>query len=353
MRGWILLPIALVAAVLVALPAIALTESGLEKDVKEAAGFDLDECEPATNLASPWVEGSSLAFKRDEPRAVVIDEKVYLVGGSTAVEPVDDGGHPLVVASNRLTRFDPRTERYEELAPIPKALNHIGLAVYQGDLYVVSGYGRRLDADTSKKFYRYDPESDRWSRLPDMPEARAAAAVGVIGDRLLVAGGALNSVAHADTFAFDFQTGRWSRLPDMPSRREHVGAAVADGKLYVLGGRTSESLAVPTAERYDPRTQRWERLQPLPVPTGGLEAITWNGKPIAIGGGDDGGESVTGAVQEYDPKTDSWTRLPDLRTARHGHGAALVGDTVWVFGGSDCAYFNATDKVESLNLSSP
>jgi len=352
MRGWLLLPIALVVAVLVALPAIALTESGLEKDLKEAAGFDLGECEPATNLASPWKEGPSLTFDRDEPRAATIGGKVYLAGGATGIEPVENG-HPMVIASDRLTRFDPRTGLYEELAPLPKALNHIGLAAYRGDLYVLSGYGRRLDANTSKRFYRYDPQTDRWSRMPDMPAPRAAAAVGVIGDRLLVAGGAVNSVAQDDAFAFDFGTRRWSRLPEMPSRREHVGGAVAGGKLYVLGGRTPDSFATAVAERYDPRTQRWERLAPLPVPSGGLEAVAWNGRPIAVGGGDDEAGTVTGAVQELDPASGKWTRLPDLRTPRHGHGVALVGDELWVFGGSDCAYFNATDEVESLNLAAP
>jgi N-acetylneuraminic acid mutarotase len=352
MRGWILLPIALVVVVLVALPTIALTESGLEKDLKDVAGVDLDECEAATNLASPWVEGPSLAYERDEPRAITIGDYIYLVGGTTDVRNVE-GDRPLLTPSDDLTRFDPRSGRYEELAPLPEPLNHLDLAAYRGDLYALGGYGESVDENTGKRFYRYAPRSDRWSRLPDLPEPRAAAAVGVIDDRLIVAGGAINSHPRSGAFEYDFETERWSRLPDMPSEREHVAAAVVDGKLYVLGGRGWVNLALNTAERYDPQKRRWERLAPLPVGAGGLSAIVWNGKPIAIAGGDDGTETVTGAVQEYDPETDSWTRLPDLRTARHGHGAALVGDTAWVFGGSDCAYFNATDEVESLNLASP
>jgi Kelch motif protein len=348
MRGWLLIPIALIVAVLVALPVAAFTDSGLEEDVKDAVGFDTGECEPATNLASPWTEGPGLPYERDEPRAGVIDGKAYLVGGTTGVEGEVANGAHVLDPTDDLTRFDPRSGRYEDLAPLPQPLNHLGVAVYRGNLYVLGGYGRRTDTNTSKRFYRYDPRTGSWSRLPDMPQPRAAAAVGTIGHRLILAGGARDSKARSEAFSFDFRSGRWSRLPDMPSRREHVGNAVVGGKLYVLGGRTPGSLAVATAERYDPRRRRWEELAPMPVPVGGLEAVAADGEAVAIGGGNDEAGTVSGAVQAFDPASGEWTRWPDLRTPRHGHGVGLIGEDLWVFGGSACAYFNATDRVEWL-----
>ena len=67
------------------------------------------------------------------------------------------------------------------MTPLPEPRNHVGTAVYRGDLYVLGGYGRRVDTDTSKRFYRYDPETSRWTRMPDLPVPRSAMAVGVIG----------------------------------------------------------------------------------------------------------------------------------------------------------------------------
>ena len=132
-----------------------------------------------------------------------------------------------------------------------------------------------------------------------------------------MAGGARDRVPSADTFAFDFDTNRWSRLASMHSRREHVGEAVADGKLYVLGGRAPKSLAVDTAERFDPATGTWESLPPMPVPSGGLAAVEIDGRVVALGGGNDGNGTVTGAVQEFDPASGEWSLLPGLRTPRH------------------------------------
>jgi N-acetylneuraminic acid mutarotase len=331
MRGWLAIPIAIVVALLVALPVAALTETGIEKDVKDVTGFEDESCDPPTNLASPWLEGPPLAEPRDEPRAIAIGERVYLVGGTVGIEELSPD-HFLLDPTDELTRFDPDSGRYEEEATLPRPLNHVGLTAYRGDIF------------------RYDPDANRWSRLPDMPEPRAAGAVGVIDGRLIWAGGARSSVAKSDVFAYDFRTRRWSRLPSMHSRREHVGEAVLDGKLYVLGGRAPHSTAVDTAERLDPRTGSWERLPPMPVPSGGLAGVSIDDAVVAVAGGNDDAETVTGAVQKFDPETGKWRLLPALRTARHGHGAAVVDGEVWVFGGSQCAFFNPTDKVEHIRL---
>jgi N-acetylneuraminic acid mutarotase len=340
---------ALVALVMVALPVAALTHTRLEDDLKKAIGLNAGDCEPATNLASAWTDGPDLPYKRDEPRAATIDGRIYLVGGTlNAIE--ESNGRLLLTPTDAFTRFDPATGRYEDLAPLPRPLNHVGVVAYRGNLYVLGGYGTRADAHTGRGFYRYDPDANHWSHMPDMPEPRAAAAVGVIGHTLIVAGGARDKVALRQAFAFDFRTKRWSRLPDMRSRREHVGGTVVDGKLYVLGGRAPQSLAVDTAERYDPQTRDWERLAPMPVPTGGLTAVAADGKAIAIGGGNDEAATVTGAVQVFDPTTGGWNLWSALRTPRHGHGAAVAGNRIWVFGGSACAYFNPTERVESLEL---
>jgi Kelch motif/Galactose oxidase, central domain len=349
MRGWVALPIALVVALLVALPVAALTETGIEKDLKEATGFEDESCHPAPNLASPWLQGPALTEPRDEPGAVALGDSIYLIGGTLGIEELSPD-HYLLDASNELTRFDPPSGRYEEEATLPRPLNHVGLTTYRGDIYVAGGYGRYTDAETSHAFFRYDPDTNRWSRLPNMLEPRAAGAVGTLGHRLIWAGGATNSIAHSQVFAYDFDTDRWSRLPSMHSRREHVGEAVLDGKLYVLGGRAPQSQALDTAERFDPRTGRWETLPRMPVPSGGLVAVSLGDAVLAVSGGDDGAETVTGAVQEFDPATNEWRLLPELRVARHGHGATVVDDEVWVFGGSKCAFFNPTEEVEHIGV---
>ena len=49
-----------------------------------------------------------------------------------------------------------------------------------------------------------------------------------------------------------------------------------------------------------------------------------------------GGEETARVFAEnevYDPTTDSWTTMAPMPTPRHGTGAATVGDTIYIPGG--------------------
>jgi non-specific serine/threonine protein kinase len=349
MRGWHLIPIAIIVLVVVGLPLAAFTDTGVEHDLRKGLGLSTGQCEPTPDLASAWQSRADMPFDLDEPRAAALDGAIYLVGGIHGIEEASDGSFELE-SSDELTRFDPASETFTELAPMPRALNHIGVVPYDHHLYVLGGYQRRLDRNTGDGFFRYDPKTDHWSQMPPMPTSRAAMAAAAIGDELIVAGGARDNVPLSETIAFDFDSGRWTRLPDMHSEREHVGAAALGDRLYVLGGREPETLAGDTAESYDLSENRWRVLPRMPVGTGGLGVVSVDGDVVAVGGGNDAAATVTGAVQEFDPRTAKWKLLSGMRIARHGHATAAVGNTIWVFGGSPCPYYNASHSVEALEV---
>jgi N-acetylneuraminic acid mutarotase len=248
--------------------------------------------------------------------------------------------------------FDTRTGRWSEPTHTPIGLNHSQAAAYEGDLYLAGGY---LDGDeATDQFWRYDPETNEWTEMPPMDLARGAAGTAVIGDKLYVAGGAPKTFGvsasgspYGDLEIFDFKTGEWSRGPDMPMPRHHLVAAGLDGKLYVVGGRAglldTNNDIPPTGEfdRYDPKTEKWERLPELPFPAGYPGITTVAGKIVVVGGEDqtrweDGGGWVTPAAWAFDPKTNRWQRLPDLNIERRGMGAASVDGRVYVLTGSYC-----------------
>jgi hypothetical protein len=95
-------------------------------------------------------------------------------------------------------------------------LNHAVAAAYRGDLYVMGGYASMTGLSGAvARLYRYHPARDRWSRLADAPSARAAHALGVIGGRLYVAGGARDGRPLDNFEIYDFSRRRWSRGPRM------------------------------------------------------------------------------------------------------------------------------------------
>lgn len=350
--------LAVVAVGLVAWPVSQLTDTGLERSIKEKLGIVADNpsCHDASDSPG-WAAGPALPTRIDEPRAVTLDGRIYLAGGILEIldfgKPSDVPGVPERVevrSSRELIEFDPATGRYVQLPPLPRPLNHIGFVEHQGDLFVVGGHGNLLfGAEPQAGLFRYDVGERRWESLPPMPTARGAVAVGVVGDRLYVAGGMRSGRPVRTVEAYDFRRRSWSTVADLPVSREHIAGAVAGGRLYVIGGRDATDDSLDRVDRYDPRRDRWEEVAPLPQPSGGLEAVTVDGAILAMGGGDDRERWVTGKVQRLDLDTLTWSQLPRMRTPRHGFASALVDGRIWTFGGSPCALFAASDTVETFD----
>jgi N-acetylneuraminic acid mutarotase len=108
---------------------------------------------------------------------------------------------------------------------------------------------------------------------------------------------------------------------------------VIGGKLYAVGGRLDGNYGRNLAfnEEYDPATDRWRSLTPMPTPRSGIAAAVLGGRVFVFGG-----ESTSGTfnqTESYDPAKDAWTTWTPMPTARHGLGAAVVGQSIYVISG--------------------
>jgi N-acetylneuraminic acid mutarotase len=289
-----------------------------------------------------------------EATAVAIGPIVYTAGGSPP------GNLHTVLA------FDTRTRKWSEPTRLPIGLDHSEAATHDGKLYLAGGYEDGEEPTTD--FWQYDPKPNRWTQLPSMHQPpRAAGAVGVIGHKLYVAGGApqtfnVSSFSVYDSLEiYDFKTGEWSFGTPMPVGRHHVSGAAVGGKFYVAGGRGEADRSLTTFERYDPASDEWESLPKLPFGVASPRVVAADGKIVVVGGEDqlnweDGEGWVTPSVWAFDPKTDRWQRLPDMHVERRGGGAGVAGGRIYAVGGSYCPGLKpngpvGTHTVESLPVS--
>ena len=190
--------------------------------------------------------------------------------------------------------------------------------------------------------------------MAPMRRPRQALAVAVIEDKLYVVGGAPPTYPkplekpYNSLEVYDFATNRWSVGSPMPTARHHVTGTALDGKFYVIGGRQPEDFSLSAVERYDPRTDKWEKIKPLPKGAAGAAAVTTESEVVVIGGGDDMVNWVTPATWAFSPGTNAWRRLPDLQHARHGLAAVSTGRRLYAFAGAPCGGFGRSGFVESL-----
>lgn len=257
---------------------------------------------------------------RSEMPAVELGGVIYLPGGF--------GGERILEA------YDPASDTWSRLAPLPSGRQHGMAAAHAGRLYFFGG-GLGLSFDPTDNAWVYDPQADSWSDLPPMPEPRFAGAAVSQGDAIYVIGGTGGSGA---TLVFYPEWNLWSTLPGPAHPREHVAAVAFDDLVWVLGGRWQGAGEMASVEVFRPTSGDWVEGVPLSVPRAGFAAAVV-GNLIIVAGGEVimTGRHAVASVEIFDPAVGTWKAGPDLPYAVHGLSAAAWQGSYYLMGGSDRA----------------
>ena len=184
-----------------------------------------------------------------------------------------------------------------------------------------------------------------WRELAMMPTARGAGAAAVVGDKIYVVAGRPGAMNKFE--AYDISDNAWTTLAPLPSTyadRNHIAATAIGGKIYVAGGRYDGggfgSPRTASLDIFDPASGTpgtWTTGMAMPRPRGGVNGVAANGCFFVWGGeGQDIGEpnDVFPDHDVYNPRTNTWTSLLPLPTPIHGvTGAAFVGGLIYMPGG--------------------
>jgi uncharacterized protein (TIGR03437 family) len=233
--------------------------------------------------------------------------------------------------------------------PIEGGVDHCNVAAAGGKLYLV-GAIRVFTSFIEGNTWEYDPAQDRWQNVGRMNTPRGASGVAAIGTNIYVAGGLATTGSVADFEVFDTVARQWRRLPDMPTARDHLTAQAIDGRFYAIAGRSSRDLTAN--EEYNPATNQWRARAPIPTARGGLGSGTVDNRIQVFGGEGNSGtpEATFPQNEEYDPATDTWRALTPMPTPRHGLYGITLGRMVFAPAGGPRAGANYTNVHEALIL---
>src|SRR5678810_212746 len=140
--------------------------------------------------------------------------------------------------------YDPATNKWETRAPMSVPRNHAFAGGVNGKIYVIggrTGHAFILTATNTDVVEEYNPLSNTWSGPKErMPTARSGGVSGTDGRRIYVAGGEVTTQelvgAYRAIEAFDPLTNTWSTLPPMPMPRHGAAGAVIGNRLYLVSG---------------------------------------------------------------------------------------------------------------------
>ncbi|MFC1724997.1 Kelch repeat-containing protein [candidate division KSB1 bacterium] len=222
---------------------------------------------------------------------------------------------------------------WKEKAKLPFNISNNSAAAVGSRIYTIGG--RAENVQSGKFVFQYNIEDDKWERKTDMLTGRANLAAAVVGGKVYAIGGNM----YKDTNErYDPETDSWESLVPMPTGRQHLNdcAAVIGGKIYIIGGfeapEQRNTFGPPSAknEVYDTETDTWEEKAPLPIPRDSPAVAGVNGKIYVIGG--IGSRSEPPHVEIYDPASDKWEKGKRMPEKLHMMNYAVIADKIVVFG---------------------
>ena len=276
------------------------------------------------------------------------NDKIYVIGGTVT-------GAPAYTTSAIVEEYNPVSDTWTAKTSMPTSRDGSAAATVNDKIYVLGG-----ETGGTQTIYNinemYNPTTNSWTTLAAMPETRmdagAAAAIGADGkDKIYVIGGwgGGASTARNTVFEYDVTSNTWSVKAPMPTARYDLILVTINNKIHAIGGGAETNVA-NVNEVYDPVTNTWS-----------VKASTYEGRSSSAGAaaeGQDGNDKIYvfggngsanfSSVEEYDPGLDRWTgvsvaRKSPMPNGRNGHGAAVVANKVYVFGG------NPSSNVGRLN----
>jgi hypothetical protein len=236
-----------------------------------------------------------------------------IVSGLTGAAP--DGN--LLESAEVTLSYNPATHAWRRLAAPPKTDNYCRRgAVWTGKEMLIWGCG----------FVAFDPVTNHWRRLSD-PPARQGIVVWT-GSEMIGWGGGCCGDADSGGAAYNPDTETWRKVAPSPLAAEQRPTGAWTGRelvLFVRGIDAADGKPSPAryarAAAYNPATDTWRRIAPLPEPRNGATAIWTNGEILIVGGMNGRGVSASFGLA-YNPVSNHWRRL----AAVAGH---TEGVTVW------------------------
>ncbi|HXX83065.1 MAG TPA: kelch repeat-containing protein [Casimicrobiaceae bacterium] len=203
------------------------------------------EYDPASDS---WKALAPMPTKRGSPVAVTAGDRIYVIGGATlppgSKEPAVLPGRPHISVGT-VEEYDPATNTWRARTAMPTPRNHATAGAVNGRIYVIGGrVGTSFISSGSSNVdvvEEYDAAADAWGAArARMPSARSAMASGVYEGRIYVTGGEGQDSQRMYTFraleAYDPASNTWAVLPSMPVSRHGLAGAVVGNRLHMVSG---------------------------------------------------------------------------------------------------------------------
>jgi N-acetylneuraminic acid mutarotase len=178
-------------------------------------------------------DGSKWTALRRLPEAcgamacIALGDSIHVIGGAIGSDNRRSIDWHLV--------YDVKADRYHRRQPMPLGRDHCGIVAANGQIHIIAG---RVDSfhTNSNLHHAYDPKSDSWRFLAPIPTARSGHGSVWFDNRIFCMGGEGTNRVYGQVESFDPTANKWESHAPMLTPRHGMGAVVLGNEIYVAGG---------------------------------------------------------------------------------------------------------------------
>ena len=209
--------------------------------------------------------------------AVVVGDKIYLIGGSEGVYT------QFIGISNATYVYDPATDSWSTMSPIPVPVAYYASAVINNKIYIIGGGTENTGLNNATNIVQiFNPSTNEWTEsAPILTGVFAAGSCTTTGlsapERIYVVAGSLAydwggsatySTAETETSlnqVYDPAAGTWSSAAPLPYKNSYFSLVNVEDTLYAVGGFDSNDVGIVTVEKYIPAGYIAASISPTPT----------------------------------------------------------------------------------------
>ncbi|XP_066299035.1 kelch-like protein 24a [Branchiostoma lanceolatum] len=271
-------------------------------------------------------------------------EEILVLGGRTLSTQGDK-----FKRNRNMYRLGPHCD-CTAITPLPEILQvsrKFAACVVNNDVIVTGG-----DIIESEfEAWRYKPSLNSWTELGSLVRGRYDHGMAVLQGQVYVVGGRYDDddiVGLPDVELYNEGNNSWNEVAPLQQGVCEFGITTSGDKIYVFGGRISHTEKTAFCQCYDPTSDLWTFVTPLPKSMFDIKACTVNSKIYLVGG-------QLAHVLCYDPQKDCLVEMTRPLTAWCKSGATVCGSEIYITGGCGERFRTTKDiiaTVQCYNVSS-
>ena len=128
--------------------------------------------------------------------------------------------------------------------------------------------------------------------------------------------------------------GTWRNVALMNTKRRFVAACECNSLVYAFGGEDPVNYTTIHSEAYNPSTDIWTTLSPLPMGRVTAAAASLNGLIYVTGGILVNENTGSTRCDVYNPSTDTWNTIAPMNNGRFAHSLFAYNNKLYAVGGT-------------------